>query len=195
MGAVMLLLLPSLVSNWGLAGLVGGLAGAAILLSALAVRMPAGSGSAEADESKVAKREASESLAIWLALLAVLVFMASGTMAWAFLERLANDAAYSAGAVANVLSASLVFAVLGSLVAAVVESRFGLSRPMAFAVRDASRSSAFAGFIEFNSGLYGCHLRIDLRIWDGDTVHRYHSGDFRSGWPIRCINRAGYRRC
>ena len=132
-GAAMLLLLPKLVSIWGFTGLVGGIAGAAVLLSLLAWGMPKYGAAAPVDELQSTTLKTSPSVAIWFALLGVLTFMAAGTMAWAFLERLANDAGYSTLAIGNVLSASLVFAVLGSLVAAVVESRFGLSRPMVFA--------------------------------------------------------------
>jgi MFS family permease len=72
-------------------------------------------------------------LAVWVGLVAVTVFIFSATMIWAFVERMANTAGFEAVVVGKILSLTLIFAVLGSMVAVVLGDRFGSGKPFAAA--------------------------------------------------------------
>ncbi len=72
-------------------------------------------------------------MAVWIGLFAVTAFIFSATMIWAFVERLASTAGFEPALVGKILSLTLVFAVLGSLVAVVMGDRFGSGKPFATA--------------------------------------------------------------
>ncbi len=136
LGAVLLLTLPYAVERWGFVGLAGGMVVAALALAPLLLGMPAAGRDDRVQTGtspSAADRRASGGLAIWFALLAVFLFMTAVTAVWAFLERLGNDAAYPAAAVAKILSLTLLFAVLGSLTASAVGGRVGSRLPFAAA--------------------------------------------------------------
>jgi predicted MFS family arabinose efflux permease len=66
---------------------------------------------------------------IWGAILATLVFFAGASAIWAFIERIGAQVGHDPSAVGVLLAVTLVFAVIGSLVAAVLGGRFGNVRP------------------------------------------------------------------
>ena len=72
-------------------------------------------------------------MAVWIGLFAVTAFIFSATMIWAFVERMASIAGFEPVLVGKILSLTLVFAVLGSLAAAVMGNRFGSGKPFAAA--------------------------------------------------------------
>jgi predicted MFS family arabinose efflux permease len=68
---------------------------------------------------------------IWLSLAGTLLFFAGQTTVWAFVERLGVAGGFPAQTVGNLLSVTLLFAVMGSLTCAALGSRFGNSWPFA----------------------------------------------------------------
>ncbi len=136
LGAVMLLILPGVViGRWGFEGMLVAMAAALLVLTPLMIRLPAaGTKGADLDgHFQVEELESGLRGALWLALAAVMVFLFSTTMIWAFVERIANDAGFDPVATGNVLSLTLVFAVLGSLLAMWMGERFGAGKPFAAA--------------------------------------------------------------
>ena len=73
-------------------------------------------------------------VAVWVGLFAVTSFIFSATMIWAFVERMANTAGFEPVLIGKILSLTLLFAVLGSLIAVVLGDRFGSGKPFSAAV-------------------------------------------------------------
>jgi predicted MFS family arabinose efflux permease len=134
-GIVLLLLLPSTaIARWGFEGAVIGVIIALIFLSPLLFWIPArgnkGPGAAVAGVD-VSTVELPQSAHIWGTLIATLMFFSGASATWAFIERIGASGGYDASAVGVLLSVTLVFAVIGSLLAAVLGGRFGNLKPFA----------------------------------------------------------------
>jgi predicted MFS family arabinose efflux permease len=132
-GAIFLFVLPgTLIASHGFMGMMAGMVLAVVLIAPVLVWLPASG-------NKQVKTEHPKSLplqslpAVWIGLFAVTLFMFSATMVWAFVERLASTAGFERVLVGKVLSMTLVFAVLGSLLAVVLGSRYGSGKPFAAA--------------------------------------------------------------
>jgi hypothetical protein len=133
LGAVLLLLLPStLITSHGFSGLMMGMVLTVLLLVPALIWLPVSAHMPHGKAGAVTPPSQSH-LRVWAALSAVMGYLFSATMIWAFLERIASASGISFLAVGNILSATLWFAVLGSLAAVAVGSRFGSWRPFAAA--------------------------------------------------------------
>jgi len=130
LGAVLLLLLPgTLISGYGYMGLMTGMVLAVLILVPVLLWMPAGGSKVQQKSRKKVHLAWKLRLAVWIGLLAVATFMFSATMIWAFVERMANEAGFEPVLVGYILSLTLLFAMVGSLIAAVVGNRFGSAKP------------------------------------------------------------------
>jgi len=132
LGAVLLLILPgAVITRWGFEGMMVFLALTLLLLSPLLFGMPRGDGEDHHGTGGAAKAALPVRLrtGLWLSLAAVMVFLFSTTMIWAFVERMASDAGFDPVATGNVLSLTLVFAVAGSLLAMGLGDRLGVGKP------------------------------------------------------------------
>ncbi len=136
LGAILLLILPgTVIANWGFKGLTVAMAATVLVLAPLLLWLP-GSGSKGVDNAGQYQALAlvpELRTALWLGLAAVLFFLFSTTMIWAFVERMANEAGFEPVATGNVLSLTLVFAVGGSILAMLMGERYGPGKPFAFA--------------------------------------------------------------
>ena len=133
-GAVLFIILPgTLVADRGFEGLVLGMIGAMILLAPLAWRLPARGTKAGGGDLDLPEAEddlpVTADFGIWLALAGLLFFFAGQTTVWAFVERLGAAGGFPTQTVGNLLSATLFFAVAGSLTCAGLGSKFGNVRP------------------------------------------------------------------
>ncbi len=135
-GAVLLLVLPATaVARWGFDGTVFGLIIAMVFLSPFLFWIPTrGMKSVDAevlpvDVPEPAGDQPVQTPFIWGAILATLVFFAGGSAIWAFIERIGAKGDHDAAAVGVLLAVTLVFAVLGSLVAAALGGRYGNVKP------------------------------------------------------------------
>jgi predicted MFS family arabinose efflux permease len=136
-GALLLLVLPSTaIARWGFDGTVFGLIIIMIFLCPFLFWIPARG--IKSPESMVVSVDVPEpaghgqerqSHFIWGAILATLVFFSGASAVWAFLERIGAQAGHDPATVGVLLAVTLVFAVIGSLVAAVLGGRFGNVRP------------------------------------------------------------------
>ena len=135
LGAVFLFVLPgTLVSNYGFMGMMAGMVLAVVVLVPALIWLPSkGHSRLELDGTRKTVPPGLKS-AVWLGLFAVTTFIFSATMIWAFVERLASTAGFEPVLVGKILSLTLVFAVLGSLLAMVLGDRFGSGKPFAAAV-------------------------------------------------------------
>ena len=128
-GAVLLLILPTTtIAKWGFNGTVIGIIIAMVFLAPVLFWIPAGSD----HKDEVKKDGASDkphSPYIWGALAATLVFFAGASAIWAFIERIGADNGFEAAELGVLLSITLVFALIGSLLAAALGSRFGNVKP------------------------------------------------------------------
>jgi predicted MFS family arabinose efflux permease len=130
LGAVLLLLLPgTLIAEYGYMGLITGMVLAVLILVPILLWMPEGGSKVQQNSRKKVHIAWKLRLAIWMGLLAIATFMFSATMVWAFVERMANEAGFRPVLVGYVLSLTLMFAMLGSLLAAAIGSRFGSAKP------------------------------------------------------------------
>lgn len=134
LGAILLFVLPStLISGHGFMGMMVGMVLAVVILApALSWLPPTGT---KNEEQTVGDTPTPSTLrlAIWIGLFAVTLFIFSATMIWAFVERLASTAGFDPVLVGKILSLTLVFAVVGSLLAMVLGDRFGSGKPFAAA--------------------------------------------------------------
>jgi predicted MFS family arabinose efflux permease len=136
-GAVLLLVLPSTaIARWGFDGTVFGLIIVMVFMSPFLFWTPAhGIKSAESEVLPIdvpepaASGQTAQTPFIWGAILATLVFFAGASAIWAFIERIGAQVGHDPAAVGVLLAVTLVFAVIGSLVAAVLGGRFGNVRP------------------------------------------------------------------
>jgi len=135
LGIILLLALPAMVTQrWGFGGLMAALAAVLVVLSPLLAKMPRYGNKREQLAVVHHKLVPVLRFAIWLALTGVLIYMASMTMVWAYIERFAHQAGFDAVNTGKVLSLSLVMAVCGSLVAMVLGDRIGLGIPLGASV-------------------------------------------------------------
>jgi MFS family permease len=134
LGAILLFLLPgTLISSHGFMGLMTGMVLAVVLLAPALTWLPKAGYTHQEDGGKQMILSSESRLAVWVGLVAVTVFIFSATMIWAFVERMANTAGFEAVVVGKILSLTLIFAVLGSMVAVVLGDRFGSGKPFAAA--------------------------------------------------------------
>jgi predicted MFS family arabinose efflux permease len=128
-GAVLLLILPTTtIAKWGFNGTIIGIIIAMVILAPFLFWMPTGSDHSD-DVKKEGESDEPQSLYIWGALAATLVFFAGASAIWAFIERIGADNGFEAAELGVLLSITLVFALIGSLLAAALGSRFGNVKP------------------------------------------------------------------
>lgn len=134
LGAVGLFVLPgTLIASYGFMGMMAGMVLAVVLLAPALSWLPA-EGYSQLEQDGTGKPLSAQSkLAVWVGLFAVSLFVFSATMIWAFVERLASTAGFESVLVGKILSLTLIFAVLGSLLAMVLGDRFGSGKPFAAA--------------------------------------------------------------
>ena len=135
LGAVGLFVLPgTLIASYGFMGMMAGMVLAVVLLAPALSWLPA-KGHSQLERDGIGKPlpTTQSKLAVWVGLIAVTLFIFSATMIWAFVERLASTAGFEPVLVGKILSLTLIFAVLGSLLAMVLGDRFGSGKPFAAA--------------------------------------------------------------
>ena len=135
LGAILLFVLPgTLISSYGFMGMMVGMVLAVGLLAPALTWLPA-EGHTQLEQDGTHKTLPGQSkLAVWIGLFAVTLFIFSATMIWAFVERLASTAGFEQVLVGKILSLTLLFAVLGSLLAMMLGDRFGSGKPFAAAI-------------------------------------------------------------
>lgn len=137
LGAVLLLILPSTaIALWGFDGTVFGMVFVLVILSPLLFWTPA-RGAKRADPGVRLQSAANlepggpavQTPYIWGALLATLIFFSGASAIWAFVERIGSQVGHDNAEVGVLLAVTLVFAVVGSIAAAILGGRFGNVRP------------------------------------------------------------------
>ena len=136
-GALLLLVLPvTAIARWGFDGAVFGIIIAMVFLSPFLFWTPArgskgpDSGVLPIDVPEPAGSDLpTQTPYIWGAILATLVFFAGASAIWAFIERIGAQGGHDPAAVGVLLSVTLISAVIGSILAAVIGGRFGNVRP------------------------------------------------------------------
>ena len=132
-GAIIFLTFPDLINaEYGFDGFVLGLAAVVVVLSPALLFLPA-KGIKTQDE-ELAEAVGSESSltckpAMFAILFAIAFWFCGQTVMWSFVERFGNAGGHSADAVGLVLAATLLCALVGSLIAAAMGHRFGLYKP------------------------------------------------------------------
>lgn len=135
LGAILLFVLPgTLIADYGFMGIMAGMVMAVVLLAPALSWLPSAGQTQLEQDGTHRPLPARLKLAIWIGLFAAATFMFSATMIWAFVERLANTAGFEPVLVGKILSLTLVFAVLGSLLAVALGGRFGSGKPFAAAI-------------------------------------------------------------
>lgn len=132
-GVILLLVLPSTaIARWGFDGAVIGMILFIIFLTPFLFWIPAHGREYLPDElARYERRQSRQSVFIWGALLATLVFFSGASAMWAFVERIGAQGGFDTARVGVLLSTTLVFAVIGSLLAAAIGGRLGNVRPFA----------------------------------------------------------------
>jgi len=135
-GALLFVVLPStLIASLGFDGILLGMAIVVLTLCPLWFWLPNSTQpnntqvSAEIPKTEASISKQTSVTAVWLALGGTLSFFAGQTTIWAFIERLGTTAGYASASVTNLLSVTLLFAVAGSMTAAVLGSRLGNRTP------------------------------------------------------------------
>lgn len=132
-GAILFMLLPTFViEDHGFNGLSLALAAVVLAFSPLLLMLPAkGTKNHEDDlaEGATAKSLDTPRAAIFVMLFAVVLWFCGQTVMWSFVERIGSTSGHTSGAVGMVLAASLVFSLLGAVVAAILGDRFGTLKP------------------------------------------------------------------
>ena len=137
-GVLLLFALPSLaIARWGFDGTIFGMIIVMLILAPFLIWIPkhgikgAGSSGPYAAESTAdtTATDARQSPYIWGLIIATFVFFTGASSIWAFLERIGANNGHEPETVGMLLSATLVFAVLGSLGAAALGGRFGNVKP------------------------------------------------------------------
>jgi predicted MFS family arabinose efflux permease len=129
-GAILLLLLPATaIARWGFDGAVIGVIVFMIFLSPFLFWIPPKGSKRQPDTTYSEKSHAAQSVFIWGTLIATLIFFSGASATWAFVERIAAQGGYDSEVVGVLLAVTLVFAVIGSLLAAVLGGRFGNANP------------------------------------------------------------------
>jgi len=135
LGAILLFVLPgTLISSYGFMGMMAGMVLAVVLLAPALIWLPSAGHTHLEQDGTHKPLPANLKMAVWIGLFAVSTFIFSATMIWAFVERLASTAGFEPVLVGKILSLTLVFAVLGSLLAVVLGDRFGSGKPFAAAI-------------------------------------------------------------
>ena len=135
LGAILLFVLPgTLISSHGFIGFMTGMVLAVLILAPALSWLPAAGYTQFEHDGARKKLPAQLRLAVWIGLFAVTSFIFSATMIWAFVERMANTAGFEPVLVGQILSLTLLFAVLGSMMAVVLGDRFGSGKPFAAAI-------------------------------------------------------------
>lgn len=130
LGAILLLVLPATtIAKWGFNGTVVGVLIALVFLAPFLFWIPS-RGSKSHDDAGVRPRvDAEQTPYIWGALAATLIFFAGASSIWAFIERIGAQSGFEPAALGVLLSITLVFALVGSLLAAALGGRFGNVKP------------------------------------------------------------------
>jgi predicted MFS family arabinose efflux permease len=136
-GALLLLILPATaIARWGFDGAVFGMIVVIVFLSPFLFWIP--SRGSKGPDSEVLPIDVPEPAGsglpsqtpyIWGAILATLIFFAGASAIWAFIERIGAQGGHDPAAVGVLLSVTLVFAVIGSVLAALIGGRFGNVKP------------------------------------------------------------------
>lgn len=135
LGAVLLFVLPAtLISSYGFLGMMAGLVLAVVLLAPVFGWLPSKGHMPMKKDDAPRSLPGTLKLAVWMGLFAVMSFILSATLIWAFVERIAITAGYEQVLVGKILSLTLVFAMSGSLLAMVMGDRFGSGKPFASAI-------------------------------------------------------------
>lgn len=130
LGAVLLLVLPATtIARWGFDGTVIGVIIAMVFLAPFLFWIPSRGRKLHEDDSAASDSGDRQSPYVWGALLATLVFFAGASAIWAFIERIGASSNFEPEALGILLSITLVFALIGSLLAAALGGRFGNVRP------------------------------------------------------------------
>ena len=130
LGAVLLLVLPATtIARWGFNGTIIGVIIAMVFLAPFLFWIPASGSKEHEDESAARHSGEQQNPYIWGALLATLIFFAGASAVWAFIERIGAQSGFDAATLGVLLSVTLVFALLGSLLAAALGGRFGNVKP------------------------------------------------------------------
>lgn len=167
LGAILLMVLPgTLISSHGFMGMMMGMVLAVVLLAPALSWLPA---SGYIDQEYAGEKIHIPSqlrVAVWTGLFAVMVFIFSATMIWAFVERMANYAGFEPVLVGKILSLTLLFAVLGSLSAVVMGDRFGSGKPFTAAVMIFLLALAwlFSTTSLFNYAIGACLLTLSIGL-------------------------------
>jgi predicted MFS family arabinose efflux permease len=130
LGAVVLLVLPATtIAKWGFNGTIIGVIITMVFLAPFLFWIPSGSDIGEQESDQSSDPDFPQSPYIWGALLATLVFFSGASAVWAFIERIGASSGFETEALGVLLSITLVFALLGSLLAAALGGRFGNVKP------------------------------------------------------------------
>ena len=130
LGAVLLLVLPATtIAKWGFNGTVIGVIIAMVFLAPFLYWIPASGFKGHEEEDQGNEPGEPQNAYIWGALLATLIFFAGASAVWAFVERIGASSGFETEALGVLLSITLVFALLGSLLAAALGGRFGNVKP------------------------------------------------------------------
>ena len=130
-GILLMLVLPSTaIARWGFDGAVIGIILFMIFLVPFLFWIPAHGKDWSGENIRARDGQGNrQNMYIWGSLVATLVFFAGASAMWAFIERIGARGSFDSAAVGVLLSATLVFAVVGSLFAATIGGRFGNVRP------------------------------------------------------------------
>lgn len=130
LGAVLLLILPATtIARWGFDGTIIGVIVALVLLSPFLFWIPASGSKVQDHDEHTGISDQPQTPFIWGALLGTLIYFSGASAIWAFLERLGAKGGFEPEAIGILLSVTLVFALLGSLLAATLGGRFGNIKP------------------------------------------------------------------
>lgn len=131
-GAILLLVLPGTsIARWGFDGAVFGMIIFIIFLSPFLFWIPKEGSKGQDDDVKTATGRSPQSVFIWGTLIATLVFFSGASAMWAFVERIGAQGGHDPELVGVLLSVTLVFALVGSILAAALGGRFGNTKPYA----------------------------------------------------------------
>lgn len=133
-GAILLFALPGLIIKpWGFDGLLVALSVIVLLFIPFVFLLPTKGIKGESAEllQEVTPSSSSTNLfAVWAAIAATAFFFTGETAAWAFIERIGNEAGFEAELLGRILALNLLFALLGSCAVAVIAERFGYLAPI-----------------------------------------------------------------
>lgn len=130
LGAILLLVLPATtIARWGFNGTVVGVVIGMVFLAPFLFWVPASGSKGDEETAESKSTNTPQSPYIWGAILATLVFFAGASAIWAFIERIGASSSFETEAVGVLLSVTLIFALIGSLLAAAMGGRFGNVKP------------------------------------------------------------------